>query len=91
LYIDFGKGRDTENKALFDRLAKRKAEIEATFGESLEWQRLDAIRASRIRKTIPGTGYKDDDSRWPEVQQRMVDAMIRLEQASRPELARLAG
>jgi Domain of unknown function (DUF4268) len=90
LYIDFGKSRDSENKAFFDALQERKAEIERTFGDSLEWQRLDSRRACRIRKTIDGTGYKDEESRWPEAQKEMTDAMIRLERALRPELARLA-
>ncbi len=89
LYIDFGKLRDAENKALFDALLKRKAEVEAAFGDSLEWQRLDSRRASRIRKQINGIGYKDDEARWPEVQDRMVDAMIRLEKSLKPEIQRL--
>jgi hypothetical protein len=90
LYIDFGKSQDNKNKALFDALFERRAEIEKVFGDSLEWQRLDSRRASRIRKTITGVGYKDEESRWPDTQQKMTDAMIRLEKALKPELAKLA-
>ncbi len=36
------------NKRYFDKLFAHKADIEKTFGASLEWQRLDNKRASRI-------------------------------------------
>jgi len=89
LYVDLGESSDTEKKAIFDSLFNRKAEIERAFGDSLERQRLDSKRACRIRKVMPGVGYKDEVSRWPEAQQKMTDAMIRLERALKPELARL--
>jgi len=87
LYIDLGKNRDAENKALFDSFLARKDEIERVFGDSLDWQRLDSRRACRVRKTIPGIGYKDDEARWPEAQRKMVDAMVRLEKAFKPVIA----
>src|SRR5690348_11810815 len=33
LYIDRGQGTQAENKAVFDQLLAKKAEIDATFGE----------------------------------------------------------
>ena len=36
------------NKAIFDELFSRREEFDAAFGEPLEWDRLDQLRASRI-------------------------------------------
>lgn len=90
LYIDRGKDSDAENKAIFDRLHQKKAEIEQAFGGELEWQRLDAKRACRIRKVIDAGGW-GDVSRWPNAYPPMVDAMVRLEAALRPYIQRLGG
>jgi len=88
LYIDRGKDKEEENKQIFDQLFKNKAEIESEFGEVLDWQRLDNKRASRIRKEIKTGGYRDED-RWPEINEQMVDSMIRLEKSLRPYIAKL--
>lgn len=88
LYIDRGKDRDTENKSIFDSLAESKDAIEAAFGGSLDWQRLDGKRACRIKNNIGLGGYRDE-SQWPEIQVAMVDAMIRLEKALRSHVAKL--
>lgn len=88
LYIDRGKNRDAENKAIFDTFHAKKDEIEKTFGDTLEWDRLDSKRASRIRKTINLGGWKDHD-KWGEINPAMVDAMIKLEKALRPFIQKL--
>lgn len=89
LYIDRGQGGGEENLAILQELQAHQTEIEASFGEPLEWQRLQAKRACRIAKPVPGGGYRDDRARWPEIQASMVDAMVRLEQALKPHIARL--
>jgi hypothetical protein len=78
LYID--TPRKEENKRIFDALYKERERIEADFGERLEWQRLDDRKASRIARTIEGKGLKDVDA-WADLQEKMIDAMIRLERA----------
>ncbi len=88
LFISRGKGADRENKAIFDALAAKNAEIEKAFGGDLEWQRLDAKSACRIRKTISKGGWKDQE-KWPEVNQATVDAMIRLEKALKSHIQKL--
>ncbi len=88
LYIDRGKDADEENKTIFDTLVASKDDIEATFGEPLEWQRLESKRACRIRKEIELGGYRDE-ARWPANQDAMIDAMIRLEKALKPHIAKL--
>jgi hypothetical protein len=84
LYIDLGKDRDEDNKAIFDKFFNYKDEIEKSFAEPLEWERLEGKRACRIRKRILFGGYRDEEEKWPQIHEAMVDAMIRLEKALRP-------
>ncbi len=55
----------------------------------MEWERLDAKRACRIAKRFDNGGYRDDEERWEEIQTPMIDAMIRLEKALKPYIAKL--
>ncbi len=86
LYIDTGDAE--ENQRIFEELLGHKSEIEQTFEESLDWQALEGRRACRIAYHIEGAGLKDED-RWPELQDKMIDAMIRFEKAFRPWIKQL--
>jgi len=88
LYIDRGKGGAEQNKAVYDKLAESREQVEAAFGGPLLWERLEGKRACRISKRLEG-GYLDDEARWPAIQDAMVDAMIGLESALRPYIDRL--
>ena len=88
LYIDRGKDRDDENKKIFDGLYKNKDEIENKFGYTLDWQRLENKRACRICKMIDEGGYLDEQ-KWPEIFNKMIDTMIRLDNALRPHIMKL--
>lgn len=77
-----------ELDAIFDAFAAARAEIEAAFGEPLEWQRLEGKRGCRIKKQINLGSYRDEEL-WPEIQAAMIDAMMRLERALRPHIAKL--
>ena len=74
LYIDIGSAE--ENKALFDFLFARRAEIEARYRGTLEWKRLDVARASTIRAHVADSGLQDADE-WAEIQPKLIDAMRR--------------
>ena len=89
LYIDRGRDADSENEEIFNTLQKSKEEIEKTFGESLEWARLKEQRSCRIVKQFSLGGYHDDEKKWGEIQDAMIDAMIRLEKAFRLHIDRL--
>ena len=89
LYIDRGREADNENEEIFNTLQKAKDQIEAAFGEPLKWQRLEGKRACRISKRFSLGGYRDDEERWPEIQDAMIDGMIRLEAALKPHINRL--
>ena len=89
LYIDRGSGADAENKAIFDQLFSSRAAVEKVFGGSLSWERLDGKRACRIRFTQPSGGYRSPEEEWPKIQDSIIQAMNRLEQALRPHLKTL--
>ena len=88
LYIDRGRDADSETEELFDTLKESKEDIEDVFGEPLEWQRLEGQRSCRIGKQLSLGGYRDEE-KWQEIQDAMIDAMIRLEKAFRPHIERL--
>jgi hypothetical protein len=90
LYIDFDKSTGEGNKVFFDALYARKAEIEEAFGGPLEWQRLDDKRSCRVRKIVGVGGWGDED-KWEEQQDKMVDAMVRLEKALGPHVKEIRG
>ena len=89
LYIDRGREADSENNEIFDTLEKAKGKIKEVFGEPLEWQRLEGQRSCRIGKQLSLGGYRDDEKKWQEIQDAMIDTMIRLEEAFRPHIDRL--
>lgn len=85
LYIDRGADKEEGNKAIFDQLEAQRDQIEERFGASLTWQRLEARRACRISYPIAIGGYRDQHV-WPELQEKMIDAMIRFEKALEPAI-----
>lgn len=89
LYIDRGRDAGSENEEIFDTLEKAKDEIEEAFGKPLEWQRLEGPRSCRIGKQLSRGGYRDDEERWPGIQDAMIDAMIQLEKAFRSHIDNL--
>jgi hypothetical protein len=64
-------------------LYEHKTDIEETFGESLEWQLMPGQKSSYIRYTISGFNLRNLEI-WGELQEKLIDAMIRLERAFRP-------
>jgi hypothetical protein len=87
LYID--RGDKEANKGLFDRLHSQQKEIANAFGAGLSWQRLDDKRACRIAHTLTDGGWKSEESKWSDIQDAMIDAMLRLEAALAPHLIKL--
>jgi hypothetical protein len=87
LWIDVGD--QAENKRIFDSLHAKKERIEKDFGGPLSWERLDDRRDSRIRYVINRGGLRDDQAKWPAIQEAMVDAMSRLSSAFKPHIAGL--
>ncbi|QEY31183.1 DUF4268 domain-containing protein [Synechococcus sp. RSCCF101] len=80
LYIDKGKGHDETNRLFFDHLVASRTEIDASIGYSVLWQPLDGRRACRVRIEIQG-GYASPQEEWTPIQEKIVDAMNKLQHA----------
>ena len=76
------------NKSLFDDLAKDRESLEAEFGESLNWERLDGNIASRM--VVDRDGTIDDDSQaLEEIKEWAIDRLLKLKTVFGPRLAEL--
>lgn len=64
-----------KNKSLFDKLYENKDEIEKQLGFTMDWQRLNNKKASRIKHTIPGLNFKDH-SNYPALMNEIIKKTI---------------
>jgi len=87
-YIRLGQDA-VRSLAAFEALRTMKTQIEAAFGEPLDWQDLPGRNGCRICTEFPG-GWKSPEPEWPEMQDRMIDALIRLEKALRRPIQELS-
>lgn len=77
------------NKLIYDELIKGKKEIENSFGEKIEWARLDAKIDSRIkRRKLENVNCLNKDD-WNRMIDFMVYGMLRMEKAFKEPLARV--
>jgi len=83
LYLDTGETE--KNKRIFDQLFAQKEQIEEAFGEPLRWERRDDRQSCSIVKWLDCGGLQDQEE-WPAIQDKMIDAMVRLEKALKPHL-----
>ncbi len=77
-----------ENKFLFDFLLALKDEIETSFGDVLEWMRLDEKKSCRIQYSCAADGFNKDT--WKESVAWHLEHMRRLEQALKKPLQKAA-
>lgn len=71
----------------FDELIKHQEQIEESFGDKLVWERLDDKRACRISFVLD-YGVNDQE-KWSEMQEKMIDNMVRLEKATKQYIQQL--
>lgn len=72
------------NSFVFDRLEAQKADVEASFGHTLDWLPLLNKKACRIQYAKAVDGY--DKANWPEMINWLVEHMTQLEAALREPL-----
>jgi hypothetical protein len=91
IYFDRGKDfvEPNINKIRFDQLLKHKEEIQSVFGGDLKWERLEEKRASRISYRITGESLLKNKDNWDDLQNKLVDAMARLEEATKEHIRNL--
>ena len=81
--VEFARADTDDNKFLFDFFMQYKAAIEKTFGEPLEWLRLDDKKSSRIQY-----GFVSDDcynqARWDELTAWHLQYSTKLAEAFKP-------
>ncbi|MGL6215408.1 DUF4268 domain-containing protein [Billgrantia desiderata] len=82
--LNIGRRNPDENLFIFERLRAQKDEIEAHFGQPLEWLPLPNKKSCRIQYAKPIDGY--DKANWAEMIRWLVDHMTRLENALREPL-----
>ncbi|MGI6742669.1 MAG: DUF4268 domain-containing protein [Eubacteriales bacterium] len=78
LYIS--KGTQEENKRIFDRIYGFKDTLESSFGNQLDWQRLEKRKASRIAYDLKDVNINNKED-WPKMISFMTSNMIKFEKA----------
>ena len=86
--LEIATRNDDLNRQYFHQLQVAQADIEAAFGGRLIWDLVEGRSACYIRHPVSLGGYRDHE-RWPEIQDAMIEAMIRLERALRPHINQL--
>jgi hypothetical protein len=77
---------------IYDYLLQRRAEVETAFGSSLRWLPAAPVPensgpAPALVAKIVCPALRDlPQEDWPEVQDRLIDAMVRLERAIAPQV-----
>jgi len=85
--VYISRSNKEDNKFIFDELLKKREMLEAKFGSSLIWERLDDRKASRIKYSMD-SNYFDKDN-WKTMIDFMIDGFIRIENSFKEEIGRI--
>ena len=83
--ILFERKDPKENEDIFNFLISKKDDIESDFGSDLEWEPSMGNKRTAIRKRFSGGNLSYPET-WPNIQDKMVTAMVRFENTLRPYL-----
>lgn len=77
--VDFALGTRSKeaNKILFDHLFSRREQLDAAFGEPLDWRRMDDRKVSLIKCAAPFDGH--NRAEWPAMIDWLVSRVRRME------------
>ena len=88
LYIDRGAEDVEASKRISTDSSARRRKSSGPSGASCPGS-ARRQRSCRIAHTVNVGGWRSDESVWPEVQDAMIDGMVRLERALKPQIAGL--
>lgn len=77
-----------DGRQLLLKLKEAETAIHAAFGAPLVWQEKEGVRQCRVFHQVEG-GYRSPAAEWPAIQDRLIEAMIRLDAAFRQRVAAL--
>lgn len=86
--LNIDRGDEKINKQIFDAFLSKRDEIESQFGESLDWDYVEGRHSCHIKWKCKEGGLKDED-KWEYLQDKMIDAMMRLEKAFKNHIRKL--
>lgn len=86
--IDRGRDADKENETIFKKFLESRQEIEDKVDETLVWDNVEGRRFRKIFVPITQGGYRDEE-RWQDIQDTMIESMVRLEGVLRPYINKL--
>lgn len=89
LLIDRGKDSEEINRRVFHSLQANKEKIESDFGGILTWDCKEGVRKCAIRWALDEGGISDED-KWDYIQNKLIDAMARLEKALRDYIPKVS-
>ncbi|WP_078085334.1 DUF4268 domain-containing protein [Microbulbifer mangrovi] len=80
----FGRDNPEENTAMWTAMHDRRDELEARFGDALEWNPLEGKKGCRIYFQQPADGFNPDD--WHRMAEWLTKYMARLEDTFKSEI-----
>jgi hypothetical protein len=83
--VEFSAEFNERTEIVFHEIRAQRLEIEQAYGRPLYWQERRERKILRVQEIIEG-GFLSPESAWPAIQEKLIDAMIRLEKAFRPFL-----
>lgn len=87
-YIRNDKEEDGWNTKAFKQLLEQRDAIEKAFGAPLDWDELPERKGCRVHFDQDG-GWKTPEGEWIELQDRLIDAMVRFDSALRKPIGAL--
>lgn len=88
LFIDRGADRKEETDEIYEKLLNDRGGIEKRFGGALIWDQVEGRRVCRIKSICKIGGLKNEDL-WDQIQEDLIDRMMRLEDALRDPLSKI--
>lgn len=83
--VEFSAEFNERTEMVFHEIRAQRLEIEQAYGRPLHWQERRERKILRVQEIIEG-GFLSPEASWPAIQEKLIDAMIRLEKAFRPFL-----